>query len=196
MRRLTSRSIRRASFRRRSSGCAKGSHVRRRARWAISALAIAAVFASSSPPARGAVTADDSCSLEATDGVETRFMNLQHSYRLYVPSTIPRRADVVPLLVTFHGLTSDSAEHALETDWVDFAEAHKFIVAFPESPIGAWLWGPNSGHTTFARDVVADIGQTYCVDTARVFASGYSNGAQMAQRLACDASDVFASVTE
>ena len=163
-------------------------------RWAIAAISLSISFVST-PPVGGAGE-DGACSLQATDGIETRFMNLQHEYRIYVPATITGRTRALPLLVTFHGLTSDSAEHALETDWADFAESHDFIVAFPESPIGAWLWGPDSWHATFARDVVSDIAETYCVDTTRVFASGYSNGAQMAQRLACDASAVFASVTE
>lgn len=102
----------------------------------------------------------------------------------------------MPLLISFHGHTSNSAAHALETGWGDFAERERFIVAFPNTPIEAWLWGPNSTDVSIARDLVADVRASYCIDPARVYASGYSNGAQMAQRLGCDAADLFASVTE
>ncbi len=38
------------------------------------------------------------------------------------------------------------------------------------------------------------LGQKYCLDRNRVFATGFSGGARMASQLACDASNVFAAV--
>jgi len=46
----------------------------------------------------------------------------------------------------------------------------------------------------YVRAVVADVATRITVDPNRVFASGFSNGAAMAQRLACQAGDVFAAV--
>ena len=39
---------------------------------------------------------------------------------------------------------------------------------------------------------MADLSARYPVDPARVYVAGFSNGGYMAQRLACDAADVFA----
>jgi poly(3-hydroxybutyrate) depolymerase len=42
------------------------------------------------------------------------------------------------------------------------------------------------------RAIVLDILSVYCVDSRRIYAEGYSSGALIAARLACDASTVFA----
>lgn len=46
----------------------------------------------------------------------------------------------------------------------------------------------------YARALVADLGTHITVDAKRIFATGFSNGAALAQRLACEAADVFAAI--
>jgi polyhydroxybutyrate depolymerase len=46
----------------------------------------------------------------------------------------------------------------------------------------------------YVRALVADVGRRIGVDPKRVYATGFSNGAALAHRLACDAADVFAAV--
>jgi polyhydroxybutyrate depolymerase len=46
----------------------------------------------------------------------------------------------------------------------------------------------------FVRDLVTKLESDYCIDPKRVFATGFSNGAMMSYRLACEASDTFAAV--
>jgi len=46
----------------------------------------------------------------------------------------------------------------------------------------------------YLRALVADLGARLTIDPKRVFASGFSNGAAMSQRVACQAADVFAAV--
>jgi polyhydroxybutyrate depolymerase len=46
----------------------------------------------------------------------------------------------------------------------------------------------------YTRALVADLGTRIAIDAKRVFASGFSDGAAMDHRLACEAADVFAAV--
>ena len=46
----------------------------------------------------------------------------------------------------------------------------------------------------YVRALVADIGTHIAVDNKRTFASGFSNGAALSQRLACQAADLFAAI--
>merc|ERR1712151_529215 len=46
----------------------------------------------------------------------------------------------------------------------------------------------------FTRTVVGQVREKLCVDNEKVWASGFSNGAMMAEVLACKANDVFSAV--
>ncbi len=105
-----------------------------------------------------------------------------------------------PLLLSFHGAGSTGSQDEQFTGWSGYADAKKFIVAYPQArpfEFGG-VWDPytaNSADVTFARQVVDDIAGTWCVNPKRVHADGWSNGAVMSQRIACAAADRFASVT-
>ena len=47
----------------------------------------------------------------------------------------------------------------------------------------------------FVRAIHAELGKRFQIDPRQVFAAGMSNGAMMAYRLACDASDLFTAIT-
>jgi polyhydroxybutyrate depolymerase len=132
------------------------------------------------------------CTLQPTNGTATRTLGVR-TYELHVPAGLKGR---VPLLITMHGLTQSGRTHESETGWSPFADAHGFIVAYPDGLANSWDFGEGSYDVAFLRSVAADIRSRWCIDPARVYASGYSDGAHMSQRLACDAEDVFASVTE
>jgi polyhydroxybutyrate depolymerase len=46
----------------------------------------------------------------------------------------------------------------------------------------------------YVRALLADVATRIAVDAKRVFATGFSNGAAMSQRLGCEAADVFAAI--
>jgi poly(3-hydroxybutyrate) depolymerase len=46
----------------------------------------------------------------------------------------------------------------------------------------------------FTRAMVADIQSVACIDSKRIYATGFSNGGGMSYKLACDAADIFAAV--
>jgi polyhydroxybutyrate depolymerase len=77
------------------------------------------------------------------------------------------------------------------------------IVVYPQGVGNSWNAGGCCGRAMdervddvrFLRDLVREIGSELCVDRARVYATGMSNGAIMSYRLACEASDVFAAIS-
>ena len=120
--------------------------------------------------------------------------SLPRSYLLFVPPGLPDRP--VPLVLSMHGLGGNGAQHAMQTDWPNFFTTEApggAIVAFPNGPV-RWDTRPGSSDVQFMRDVVSDIRVQRCIDPSRIYAVGHSNGAFMAERLACDAGDVFAAV--
>jgi len=46
----------------------------------------------------------------------------------------------------------------------------------------------------FVRAIVAELEASYKIDPRRIYSTGLSNGGIMSQRLACDASDLFAAI--
>jgi polyhydroxybutyrate depolymerase len=123
----------------------------------------------------------------------------------YQPST------PVPLVVNMHGSESTAPEQMGLTGMDATADADTFIVVYPQGDIPAgtgfeWnvpgepLFGGAAvpagapDDVTFITQLVTEVEHYYCIDTRRVFATGFSGGARMASQLACDASNVFAAV--
>jgi polyhydroxybutyrate depolymerase len=141
------------------------------------------------PPATAAA-----CGLSGFDGTRTVG---GRSYLLHVPANLT--GTQVPLVVSLHGFSSDGPAHAQQSGWREFADDHNFITAFPNGNYRSWnfsAYGTGPADIAWLRAVVADIAATWCVDPKRVHVSGHSNGAFMAQRVACDAADLFASAAE
>lgn len=151
-----------------------------------------------STPTKAAEVEATTCTLAGTGGVLQPTTVGARTYQLYVPESLADEVPgtSVPLLLAFHGLGGSGSQHASGSDWASFAESHRFIVAFPDGENRLFRFVEDSPDVANARAIVADIAATFCVDPARIFATGHSNGAYFAQRLACDADDLFASVTE
>lgn len=157
------------------------------------AAAAALLLAGSAP----ASAATPGCGLQSTNGTVTKSVG-GRTYELHVPDGLA--GEEVPLLLSLHGFGSNGRQDEQSTGWSGFADSHNFIVAYPNGRpgYGGGAWDPyttSSPDVAFLRAVVDDIAATYCVDENRVHADGWSNGAVMSQRLACNAADKFASVT-
>jgi len=123
------------------------------------------------------------------------------SYVIYVPALYTGNASV-PLVVDLHPLFGTGSSQASNSGYRAKADTAGFIVVFPNGYQRSWNAGDCCGESYwhdlddvgFIKAVVAKVNATYKVDCNRVYAAGYSNGAELAQRLAVDAADTFAAV--
>ncbi len=130
------------------------------------------------------------------DGVEDR------SYFLYVPPGY-HCDEPIGLLVDFHGTAGgDEPEIAYATDeLIALADARRFIVARPRSRSKLvngqtfFQWDINPGdlqrNQTFGKKLVADLEARFPIDHARVYASGFSSGSNMASQFLFDPASPF-----
>jgi len=110
----------------------------------------------------------------------------------------------VPLVLNFHGFTSDGAQEALLSQMNAKADAEGFVVLYPYgtgSPL-SWNAGACCGSAVqnsvddigFVRAVVDAADDQLCIDDARVYATGMSNGGFLSHRIGCELADRFAAI--
>ncbi len=134
--------------------------------------------------------------------VRTSIVHLPTGYQVSSP---------VALVINMHGSQSTALQQMGLTGMNATADADTFIVAYPQGDIPAaagyeWnvpgqpLFGGQAvpagspDDVAFITQLVTLLEQKYCVDTNRVYATGFSGGARMASQLGCDASSVFAAI--
>lgn len=146
---------------------------------------------------------------------EAKIVDLRHDgekrrYALYIPPGLDTTKPAA-LVLAFHGggghaeFMADDARYGL----ISKAREAGFVVAFPNGysrlprgRLATWNAGGccgdardrNSDDVGFSRAVVADVSRQVAIDRQRVFATGMSNGAMMAYRLACEAADLVRAV--
>lgn len=116
----------------------------------------------------------------------------------------------LPLVIAFHG-GGGTAHAAVRYFRLNKkADEAGFIVVYPQGTgrvlaghtFGTWNAGGCCGSAEsrraddvgFVRAMIKKLEQYFLIDGRRIYATGYSNGAQMAFRLACELSDVIAAV--
>lgn len=124
-------------------------------------------------------------------------------YLLYVPDSYTPDTPM-PLLIALHPAGGGAAGMAAITGFNEIAEREGFIVLYPIGPYEYWDYGANLPAWSEVVGVLDDPGYieaaldqvmgAYSIDSARVYAVGYSNGARMAYRLGCDLHDRIAAI--
>jgi polyhydroxybutyrate depolymerase len=118
-------------------------------------------------------------------------------YFLYLPSTW-RRGRPAPLVLVFHGGGGRASGIAPHTGFSRLAEREGFVVAYPQGLNGRWNDGRGYAATHddvgFVRALLDTLSRALAIDSRRVYATGISNGAMFAYRLACDLPGTFAAV--
>jgi len=94
------------------------------------------------------------------------------------------------LVFGFHSLTVDYHVVAAMSGFPEMQRTRHFISVEPSGLISTapyWNGAPvvDNYDLTFVGDLLDHLEATLCIDTARVFAVGMSNGAQMSSMLAC-----------
>jgi len=130
------------------------------------------------------------------------------AYRVYVPASYTAAA-AVPLVVYAHGFTDSSDDFGgscgeRHCNWFAAAESRQLIFVSLVGDLGDASFNAGTccppantlevDDVGLARSVVGNLSAQLCIDPARVWATGFSNGAMLAQRLACEAADVFVAV--
>lgn len=124
---------------------------------------------------------------------------LVRTYRVLVPD-VPT-TQPLPVVLSFHGLGDTAAKHDVMSGFGPVAAEHGFVVVTPDAygPARAWripdapaLFPSVVGDVQFVRELIQELSTELCLDTDRVFATGFSNGAYFASLLACAEPDLIA----
>lgn len=110
------------------------------------------------------------------------------SYRLHLPSNYQAN-DARPLLIVYHGSGNNPANFENESRFANETLNPNMITVFPAGVNGNWQGPtyatPGVNDEVFTTDLVNRVKSTFCIDTARVYAAGYSNGGGFVNTLAC-----------
>jgi polyhydroxybutyrate depolymerase len=125
----------------------------------------------------------------------TTLVHVPASYDPMVPTAV---------VIDLHGLGGDGAMEAgltsanAKSDMAGFISVHPNGATVP----GSWNAGgccgtapsQNIDDIGFMKQLVDDLDAKLCVDDARVFAMGMSNGGYMSHRIGCELADRFAAI--
>ena len=104
-----------------------------------------------------------------------------------------------PLVVDFHGLAEGATLHAATSRFGALGQRDGFVAVFPNGTGSPAAWdtgtqGPANADLDFVADMLRQVESTHCIDTSRVYASGFSDGSFMVSLVACTMSDRFAAI--
>jgi polyhydroxybutyrate depolymerase len=127
--------------------------------------------------------------------------NEDRTYRVYRPSSLSW-LNAVPLVVVLHGGFGSGLQAENDYHWDAEADAHGFIVAYPDGIDHSWNAGTCCGPAVrqdvddvrFLTTLIEHLRANQHVDPDRIYVTGMSNGAMMAYRLACESSTHIAAI--
>ncbi|HLW67481.1 MAG TPA: PHB depolymerase family esterase [Gemmataceae bacterium] len=132
---------------------------------------------------------------------------------LYVPAGMS--TDAWPVVLMLHGAGGTSPWMLLETRWNEEAEREKFVVVLPDATLpqpdmplqffkNPRVWNDGSGlppaswvqadDVGFLRALLNELPKHLPVDRARIYVTGFSNGASMAFRIGLELSEHIAAI--
>jgi polyhydroxybutyrate depolymerase len=124
---------------------------------------------------------------------------VSRTYTVYIPVGVTHPS---ALVVNLHGGGGSGRDEEALTHYDAVADAHGFVVVYPDGIDKNWADG--RGASPPDRNGIDDVGflvalvgklvHDYGIDAGHVFATGISNGAFMANRLACERADIFAAI--
>mgnify|MGYP001160067883 FL=1 len=129
--------------------------------------------------------------------------DLERCWLLLVPPILNESVPA-PLLVDMHGNGDDMYQQRWTSDFANISMEQGFVVAYPQGHNNAWNHGSSlipcsdelrcseEDDVGFILQMLDTIVQNHSVDQSRVYVTGWSNGCGMTQRLAVQASEVFA----
>ncbi|TXH99279.1 MAG: hypothetical protein E6Q72_00075 [Pseudomonas sp.] len=131
----------------------------------------------------------------------------ERSYKLFVPAGAPQ--EPLPLMIVMHGGLGNADETERTTGMNRVAQDNRFLVVYPNGTglrllknRRTWNAGKCCGPAVerqiddvgFIRAMLDDISTHHPLDRSRIYATGISNGAMMAYRLACELPNEIAAI--
>ncbi len=123
--------------------------------------------------------------------------------RPYFP-TLPASWDVTqqyPLLVVLGGFGEVGTDDAAYLGFTQLAADQTIFLVAPDADVlhARYAWDPSPNHfpnfdVEYLKAIIHDMEAKYPIDRNRVFVAGHSEGAHMAHRMACDASEDVAAI--
>ena len=112
-------------------------------------------------------------------------------YYVYIPKKLKDLTNR-PAIIAFHGYKSDAKGFRWLIQPDKWADKHGFIMIYPNAVNKSWNAGKGMGskNTTsdddrFAAELPSLIAKKHDIDRQRIYAMGFSNGAQVAAKLLC-----------
>jgi polyhydroxybutyrate depolymerase len=129
---------------------------------------------------------------------------IEREYLVYVPNEYDASISI-PLVVNFHGFGGTAYDHYKYTsDMTSLADTANFLLVYPQGAAGSdgyshWNIADENSKSDiddlgFTSAMIDDLIQTYNVDTLRIYATGFSNGAAFTYDLACRLSQRIAAI--
>jgi polyhydroxybutyrate depolymerase len=131
------------------------------------------------------------------------YAGIERTYVLHIPAGYDATRPT-PLVLAFHGIGLNAEEMIRISGLNEQADISGFIVAYPNGTGENKSW--NGGHCCgeaaknnvddvgFVRALIDELAALINIDSSRVYATGFSNGAIMVYRLACELSDRIAAI--
>ncbi len=126
---------------------------------------------------------------------------LVRTFRVYVPGSYQQDVPA-PVVLLLHGGFGSAAQVETSSRLLEVAEQEGFLVVSADgiagpSGVRTWNAGGCCGYAVssdvddvgFVRAMIDQVQSRACIDRRRVYATGMSNGAMLANRLACDLAD-------
>ncbi len=141
--------------------------------------------------------------LSGDQGRTLAFDGMERKYILHIPPGYDP-SQPAALVLAYHGISLNAQEMMRISGFSAQADKDTFFVAYPEGSGTRQSWNGGSccgeamlrkvDDVGFTRAMIEDIAQQVNIDRSRIFATGFSNGAIMAYRLACDLADQIAAI--
>jgi polyhydroxybutyrate depolymerase len=134
-------------------------------------------------------------------------LTLQHggrarSYLLHVPSGLAA-GTALAVVIDLHGAGGSGSQQKGMSGFSALSDKKKFLAVFPDGVDGYWnvddtccgtAGKEKVDDTGFLKAIITKLKTDTCIDSKRVYVSGFSNGGGLAHRMGCDAADVIAAI--
>ena len=125
----------------------------------------------------------------------------EREYILFIPESYDVNSKF-PLMLNFHAYSGTASGHVYISDMRSISNLENFILVYPQG-LGN-VWNPSLNFDNYSKNktddfgfieaVIREISSNYKIDTSRVYATGFSNGAGMAHALACVLNNKIAAI--